>query len=805
VAEEYTSHAVGRSGPRPPSPIRAEHARRLTEEARQAERQGIARRATTAQELELKSLDPLRQGPELVAVTARGTQENRVQFATVYVPAGEMSYFFQRLDQYANEDTATGNPRNANMVERIAVLRLATLREIWTDARESFPRPHDKVWWEVWLRRSDGHEIERLQASAANTDMVIGSRHLVFDNRVIVLAQATATQLASALNVIDDFAELRAARVSSEFFTALSPAEQADWISDLVNRTEPAPATAPAACILDTGINRGHPLLGHSLSEDDLHTCNLAWGASDHDGHGTQMAGVTLYGDLRAALEDGNRVRLRHCLESVKILAPTNDTDPDLYGALTAEAVARTEVQAPTRRRAFSMAITARPDRIAGTPTSWSAAVDALAAGREFDTVRGELKYIDEASAESHRLFIVSAGNVRDLSDTTTTYLDRCDTHPIEDPSQAWNALTVGAYTELVDVGADGTSHEGWTPLAQPGDLSPFSRTGVGFQRQWPTKPDIVLEGGNAAVSPDGSDVDFPDSLQLLTTAWIPTVRLLTTIGATSGATAQAGYMAATIAAEYPAFWPETVRGLLVHSAEWTKQMKLQMSAAGTSRRQRAAFIRRYGFGVPTLERALRSATNALTLIVQDTIHPFFRGALREMHLHDLPWPRDVLADLGETPVRMRVTLSYFIEPSPTRRGWRRRYRYASHQLRFDLREPDETNDDFRKRINRRALAEEEERPVRVTEADDWYVGSETRNRGSLHTDIWEGTAADLAARGLVAVYPVTGWWKELQARDQSEFGARYSLLVSIETPVEDVDIWTPVAIEAEVPITIEI
>lgn len=208
---------------------------------------------------------------------------------------------------------------------------------------------------------------------------------------------------------------------------------------------------------------------------------------------------------------------------------------------------------------------------------------------------------------------------------------------------------------------------------------------------------------------------------------------------------------------------------------------------------------------MPTLERALRSATNALTLIVQDTIHPFFRGALREMHLHDLPWPRDVLADLGETPVRMRVTLSYFIEPSPTRRGWRRRYRYASHQLRFDLREADETNDDFRKRINRRALAEEEERPVRVTEADDWYVGSETRNRGSLHTDIWEGTAADLAARGLVAVYPVTGWWKELQARDQSEFGARYSLLVSIETPVEDVDIWTPVAIEAEVPITIEI
>ena len=54
-----------------------------------------------------------------------------------------------------------------------------------------------------------------------------------------------------------------------------------------------------------------------------------------------------------------------------------------------------------------------------------------------------------------------------------------------------------------------------------------------------------------------------------------------------------------------------------------------------------------------------------------------------------------------------------------------------------------------------------------------------------------------LAARGFVAIYPVTGWWKELPARDQSEIGARYALLISIETPVDEVDIWTPVAIEA--------
>jgi len=76
----------------------------------------------------------------------------------------------------------------------------------------------------------------------------------------------------------------------------LTPAEQAQWITELVNRTDPAPPEAPAACILDTGVNRGHPLLQHSLAEDDLHTCDPGWGSADHDGHGTEMAGVTLYG-----------------------------------------------------------------------------------------------------------------------------------------------------------------------------------------------------------------------------------------------------------------------------------------------------------------------------------------------------------------------------------------------------------------------------------------------------------------------------------------------------------------------------
>src|SRR5262249_6202035 len=145
--------------------------------------------------------------------------------------------------------------------------------------------------------------------------------------------------------------------------------------------------------------------------------------------------------------------------------------------------------------------------------------------------------------------------------------------------------------------------------------------------------------------------------------------------------------------------------------------------------------LRCVGFGVPSLDRALWCARNALTLVAQSEIQPFDfvdgRAVFRHINLHDLPWPTEMLRSLGETPVSMRVTLSYFIEPSPGRRGWKYSHRYASHALRFDVKRPTESNADFQKRLNREARAEEED----VILADDvaWTLGRALRSRGSVH------------------------------------------------------------------------
>jgi len=321
----------------------------------------------------------------------------------------------------------------------------------------------------------------------------------------------------------------------------------------------------------------------------------------------------------------------------------------------------------------------------------------------------------------------------------------------------------------------------------------------MAFQEMWPTKPDVVFEGGNMAYNGADFDPGVPD-LCLLSTYYKPTEKLFVLSCATSAATAQVARIAAIIRAEYPDFWPETLRALISHSARWTRAMESQFSGA-QGKRARAMLVRRYGFGVPQLERALRSADDSLTLVAQATLHPFADGKMREMHIYRLPWPKETLEELGEAVVRLRVTLSYFVEPNPSRRGWKRRYRYASHGLRFDVKLPTEDIDTFRKRLNQLALEEDEDKPRSSSDSTDWFLGEQARNKGSIHSDIWEGTAADLADRGVIGICPVSGWWKDQPKRDRSKFGARYALVVSIETDAEAVDIWTPVAQQIGVPI----
>lgn len=737
-------------------------------------------------ELKLESLESSRSGIELVAVK----QLNDKTLATVFVPEGKLSHFIKLISEYYSEETKKGKPKNQKLIDNISEIKRAILEALWTDDPESLPAGNQEIWWEVWLRVGDDRDayLNFFKEHAAQMGLEIGNEEIKFPDRTVVVARGNKSHMSRSINLLNCIAELRKAKETADDFTSMTPTEQTEWVAELLSRISVSAADSPAICILDTGVNNGHPLLTNSLNPADMHSYEPSWGVTDHKGHGTEMAGLALYGDLTALLLSNEPVVIKHRLESVKILPPVGVNPPHLYGDITAEAIARAEISASDRQRIVCMAVTTIDSRDRGQPSAWSAALDTLSSGADDD---------------QRRLIIVSGGNSDELS--RHNYPNSNQTDGIHDPGQSWNALTVGAYTQKSFVNP--TEFPGWRPLAPTGDLSPSSSTSMIWQRPWPIKPDIVMEGGNMALNPDTGTADYLDSLSLLTTHGSSTLKPFVTTGDTSAATALVARMAAILQAKYPEYWPETLRALLVHTAEWTDAMKARFEPL-SSRSKKEALLRYCGFGVPNFDEMMWSAQNSLTLVAQDSLQPFDKVdnsfKTHDLNIHNIPWPEEVLQELGETIVEMKVTLSYFIEPNPARRGWTRRYRYTSHGLRFEVKTPEETLEQFRRRINQ-AARDEENGKTSSSDANKWFFGPDLRGLGSLHTDRWTGTAAELAQRRYIAVYPVIGWWRERHQLGRWGKRARYSLVVTIKTPSAEVDVYTPVAniIRVQVPIVI--
>ncbi len=626
-AQRYTAHpAGGGEGGELPARNRAAHAEQLTMALTEAVRAGEALLATRDPVLQggapgfylefqlptnqADAVDKLenRRGKspiELVAVRPLDTAPDEKVAATVFVPERQRDYYLNKVAAYRDEDRKPNirgetGPKNERMVAAIDTARLAVARSLYTDAPELFPTPVKEVWWEVWLRVGTRPAFD---AAVQRLNLMMREHALSFPDREVVLVCGTTEALSRIVINTDSIAELRLARDTPGSFLAMEGAEQHLWSDDLARRVVAPADDAPAVCLLDSGTTHRHPLIGLALTPADQQAYDASWSVEDlshgiHGGHGIQMSGLSLYGDLMPGLISNGSLELMHRLESVKILPDYGANDPDLYGAITAQSIARAEIVAPFRPRVVCLAVTSPGDHWRGRPSSWSAELDRLA----YDT-------------DQRRLILVSAGNIGTALEPSD-YLIRNDLSPIESPAQAWNVLTVGAFTENVTI----TDHEydGWEPFAPAGDLMPRSRTSVMWHHDWPLKPDVVFEGGNLGVDPTTGQGDDVDDLALLTTHRRPEERPFTTSGDTSAATALAARMSAQILVERPELWPETVRALIVHSAKWTARMKAHLGTL-----DKKDLLRRYGFGVPSLRRALHSLDNDVTMVVERTLQPF--------------------------------------------------------------------------------------------------------------------------------------------------------------------------------------
>ncbi|MGB1016663.1 MAG: hypothetical protein ACPG4T_21170, partial [Nannocystaceae bacterium] len=155
------------------------------------------------------------------------------------MPDGELDFFFRQLEKYTKvEAKVFREKRHEKTYDRIAEVKLATLRALWTDDAKNFPNDEEAShWWEVWLRRTDGLELQRLHDFAAHVGAAVAERRLEFDDRIVTLVRASLDQLAGSLLCFGDVAELRAAKDPPSFFTSESSKDQADWVLELAKRT----------------------------------------------------------------------------------------------------------------------------------------------------------------------------------------------------------------------------------------------------------------------------------------------------------------------------------------------------------------------------------------------------------------------------------------------------------------------------------------------------------------------------------------------------------------------------------------
>jgi hypothetical protein len=712
-------------------------------------------------------------------------------------PGPELTHLRKKLAAYADDGKVSeksGLRRNAATLEPIREVTLARAPDVAGPVlRHEALLPHEHHWFEVTCRGGTRVPVEETTASRLQImNQLRRLRHrvppqeFVASEVIVFFVRLTLTEITALQQAVDCIYDIDLAEREIRDWLLLDDQPAAELRRFALR---PPPSEAPEIVLLDTGIATGHPMLKSAIraATSVVPTNNSP---EDTFGHGTRMAGIALYEDVGAAVQAGQHVA-PYWLQSVRLLtAPgvgsASAAHRPFWPAMTQDAVQKADASRAANRT-FVLAVTAPNDSM--EPTYWSHAVDQLA----FNGSRG-------------RLICVSTGNadtdvVQLLEDYPVMHLQQ----KIEDPAQAANALTVGAYTRRTTLPPD-RDYAACKTIAPKGGISPHTRTGC-IGAPGPIKPEIVLEGGNVAFDGSLPDASAP-TLVALTTGKDFVRNPLTTICKTSEATAHGAHLCARVWAADDQMRAETVRGLLVHAASWTPEMRTQFPT-------KDELLAACGYGVPDPLLASACALNRATVIVEDRMSnavaverpkkkvpkrketkPTETILRRQVKFFRLPVP-DSLLDNPDEQVELRVTLSYFAEPNTFRRRV-----FHGLDLKWDMQGPAEREEQFVRRVN----ALEREPGVRDWAGSfKWHIGLQRRSRGTVQSDRWSGPASMLAGGKLIAVIPVQGWWdrrKHLQTSDMP-----FSLITTVETQgtaiyneiAEAVAIGLPVEVEVSI------
>lgn len=432
------------------------------------------------------------------------------------------------------------------------------------------------------------------------------------------------------------------------------------------------PPDAPLIGVIDSGSTE-HPLLIPSLQA----TLGVpeTLGTADIWGHGTKVAGIAAFGDVRECVD-------RNAFDSpVRIISVKVVNDSGKFDDVTAipdqmQTAIRKLHQKGCRIINISLGDKYRIPYNGGRVSQWSATLDSLA--RELDLViivsagnsasgdRAPWGNRSEQIAQNYPSYLVSAAN------------------RIVEPATAAIALTVGSLAHANGLPVRHFDSVELRAIAATNTPSPITRSGPGVNNS--IKPDLVDYGGTCLFDGGVQKIVTGDSYA---SAGMLTLRpdflkgLLTASTGTSMAAPRVAYKAALILRAFPQASANMIRALLALSASAPPEA-LQCLSRVSQDAHRLCL----GYGVPDPRRALSSEERRVVFVadVQEI-------ATDQFALYRVPLPKLFQSTRGERHIR--VSLAY--DP-PVRHT---RLDYLGVRLNFHLLrgiEPDEIFEHFRQR-----------------------------------------------------------------------------------------------------------
>lgn len=255
----------------------------------------------------------------------------------------------------------------------------------------------------------------------------------------------------------------------------------------------------PIVAVIDSGILPGHPLLqGWVVDERDFETGEGT--PVDQHGHGTQVAGLVVYGDVATCLQERRWYpKVRIC--SGKVLrrdpnSPDPDSDPPVF---------------PENRRPEAVV----EEAIRYFHDEWGCRIFNLSLGNAFDVYRGGRQFpwaekLDQLANELDIVIVIAAGNrgdtpIPNVGYTRDAFQEAVRKQMLDDaeqricnPATAAIGVTVGAIARS----ASPRARDAFAAVPEKSP-APFSRVGPGYQikdTQRAVKPEFVSYGGNYAV-----------------------------------------------------------------------------------------------------------------------------------------------------------------------------------------------------------------------------------------------------------------------------------------------------------------